>query len=89
MERTKLIELVTKFGIAVEDLRYDYDVFMTKETTTEECPMCGSESEIKSDGTSDCVHCDHKDMLPCSQCPLLDHSVCDWGSLSGCTPFPK
>lgn len=89
MEKGKLIELVTKFGIPVEELKYDYGFFMTEEITTELCPNCDRETDIKSDGTSDCTNCGHNKILPCSQCPLADNASCDWGKSTGCTPFPK
>lgn len=86
MTEQQVKDMLKKFGIEKE-LKYDYDEFMTEELTTEPCPDCGMEIEIKQDGTSSCPECGHKNVLPCAVCPLRDFYVCDWGDEEICTPF--
>lgn len=89
MTKKNLKALLKPFGIKLEELQYDYGYFGTEELCTEVCPTCGSEEEVKQDGTSTCTDCGHKNIRPCSMCPLNDMSVCDWWSIKGCTPFPN
>jgi len=55
----------------------------------EACPNCGTENKIKLDATSTCLECGQKEILPCSECKLLETGDCDWNSKTGCTAFPK
>lgn len=56
------------------------------------CPMCGCETEVLSDGKSDCEHCGHKEVLPCSVCPRVNTAnediTCDWNYETRCSEFP-
>lgn len=59
------------------------------EIVDECCPGCGTEIQIKADGTSSCPDCDWKNVRPCSICPLNCISACDWNPKLGCKPFPN
>lgn len=63
--------------------------FISDDWTNECCPNCASEVEIKCTGKSKCSECDHKDVLPCSECFELNSDLCDWNTETRCTPFPK
>jgi hypothetical protein len=89
MKKVDLERLVKKFDIDPNELEYSYEDFNTPVLCVEACPTCGEEEDIKQDGTSDCTTCGHKNLRPCSMCPLMDMSACDWSGFNGCTPFPK
>lgn len=89
MKNAELKKLLSPFNISLDQLKYDYSDLKTTEETEETCPTCGEENEIKSDGTSDCSSCGHKEILPCSICPLNDMFVCDWNLDTRCSVFPK
>jgi hypothetical protein len=90
MTNEELNKLLKPFGKTIEDLIYDYSDFKTEASAIEGCPECTCENEIKQDGTSDCEECGHKEVLPCSECPLNDLSLlCDWDKETRCSPFPK
>lgn len=59
------------------------------EMVDECCPMCGHEVEVRSDGKSNCSVCGHAEVLPCSICPRLENSTCDWSYETRCSEFPK
>ena len=90
MTKNELNTLLKPFNKSVDDLDYCYDEFKTaKGECTEGCPNCTCENDIKQDGTSTCVHCGEKEVLPCSVCPLCDLSLCDWEKETICSAFPK
>ena len=72
MKANNLIKMLEPFNISDEQIKYDYSEFLTEATTQEPCPDCGNEIEAKQDGTSNCSECGHKNVLPCTACPLND-----------------
>jgi len=57
-------------------------------STIEPCPYCGCEVVISGDGTSSCSACGHPDVLPCTECCIVnDMEMCDWNPDTRCTPF--
>lgn len=84
----KVQELFDRLGYDTSELKYRYDFFYTDYLTDENCPECGQDVKIKSDATSDCPECGRKEVFPCSQCPLLEISRCDWSNQE-CSAFPK
>ena len=89
MNKSQLNTLLEPFGLTSADLEYDYPGFYTKETTYEGCPYCADDVIITQDGKSDCPECGRKEVLPCSQCPLMDMQICDWTPENRCSAFPK
>lgn len=88
MTKQELSKLMEPFGVKLSELNYDYGDFNTEELCDEVCPMCDEEIEVMQNGKSECSSCGHKNVRPCSMCPLNDTSNCDWGK-DGCTPFPN
>tara|TARA_Y100000592_G_scaffold69020_1_gene107290 strand:+ start:123 stop:566 length:444 start_codon:yes stop_codon:yes gene_type:complete len=90
----KVMQLVERSGGMnwfdfTNEFTYDFWDFYTEETVTETCPECDHEVDIMQNGKSDCPKCGHKEVLPCSNCPLLVMSKCDWNSETRCSAFPK
>jgi hypothetical protein len=85
----KLTNLLSKFGLEPDALSWDYSKLWTDAKCDEGCPECGCDAEITQDGKSDCSECGHKEVLPCSVCPLSDLQLCDWNEETRCSPFPK
>lgn len=84
----------------VDDAVYDTSFIISEDYTDEPCPECGVEVEISCDGKSPCPECGAKNVLPCSECRILNDyydeddggsapGPCDWDKWFGCTPFPK
>lgn len=66
------------------------NIYIYEEGETQEiCPECGVEVSVQTNGKSDCPKCGHKEILPCSQCKLLDEDKCDWNEETRCSAFPK
>ena len=89
MERAELKSVLSKFGKSLNDVAWTYEDFKTSAKALECCPECGAEVEITQDAKSDCSECGHKEVLPCSGCPLLELAKCDWNEKSRCSMFPK
>ena len=84
----KLRDLLEDFGVEPEELEWDYSTFWTDEKRIEVCPNCTEEVEITLDGKTDCPLCEHKEVLPCMDCPLNNLSLCDWDDKTRCSAFP-
>lgn len=90
----KVIQLVEDSGNIswfdfLNEFEYDFWDFYTKETVSECCPECNNEVDIMQNGKSNCPECGHKEVLPCSNCPLLVIGKCDWNPETRCSAFPN
>ena len=70
------------------DININYNRFTKPFIVNEVCPDCGHQVEILSHGKSNCTECNHKEMLPCADCPRAENFTCDWNEKTRCSEFP-